>query len=412
MSHNLPLRTRLSPSARDAVALPARRRGSVATPAVAAALAALVASACRTPEPVMTPPEVTVAPAITRQVTEWEEFTGHVEAVNAVEVRPRVSGFVQRVAFTEGAIVNKGDVLFEIDRRPYEAEVARLEAEAERARTRKSLSQAELERAQRLVSTQAISREELDARTSGSAEGDAVVRAAEAALRTARLNLEWATVRAPISGRVGRAEVTGGNLVQAGPPAATLLTTIVSVSPVYVYFDTDEQAYLKYIRSARDVRASRGSGQSQRTVQIGLANEPGFPHEGTLDFVDNRVDPSAGTIRARAVVPNTDRAFTPGLFARVRLPGGERHAATLIQDQAIGTDQDRKFVLVLKPDSSVEYRAIALGRIVDGLRVVQSGLKPGENVVINGLLRVRPGMKVAVKQGVMSADSTALARAP
>ena len=406
MSRNLLPRTR--PATAAASLTPSGRRWL--TPRTLGVLAALsmLTAACQKPQPVMPPPEVTVAPAISREITDSDEFTGHFEAVDAVEIRPRVSGFVQRVAFVEGANVKKGDVLFTIDRRPYAADVDRAAAVLEQARTRKRLAEAEHERAEKLVSTQAISREELDARASGRAESDAAVKAAEAALETARLNLEWTTVRAPISGRVGRAEVTEGNLVQAGPPAATRLTTIVSLDPIYVYFDSDEQAYLKYVQNVGG--AARGA---KRPVHIGLANENGFPHEGTLDFVDNRLDPSAGTIRVRAVFPNKDKAFTPGLFARVRLDGGTKYKATLIQDQAIGTDQDRKFVLVLKPDSSVDYRPITLGRTVgNGLRVVQSGLQPGESVVINGLMRVRPGMKVAVKLGSMSADSTALARAP
>jgi RND family efflux transporter MFP subunit len=291
-------------------------------------------------------------------------------------------------------------VLFVIDSRPFEADLSKAEAEIERARTRKQLADMELERAQRLVSTQAISREELDSRTSGRAEGDAAIRSAEAAVRMARLNLDWTVVRAPISGRIGRAEITTGNLVQT-TPAPTLLTTIVSLDPIYVYFDSDEQAYLKYMRAAR---------ASGTPVQIGLANETGFPHEARLDFVDNKIDRTAGTIRVRAVLPNKSQLFTPGLFARVRLAGGERRPATLIQDQSIGTDQDRKFVLVLKADSTVEYRAITTGRMVDGLRTVQSGLKPGERIVINGLMRVRPGMKVTATPAVMATDVAALVR--
>jgi RND family efflux transporter MFP subunit len=351
----------------------------------------------------MPPPQVTVAPAVTREVADWDEFTGHFEPVNAVEVRPRVSGFVQRVSFAEGATVRQGDALFVIDQRPYEADVARAEALLAQAKTRAELAQMELDRAQRLVGTQAISREELDARRSSRAEAESAIKGAEAALVTAKLNLEWTTVRAPITGRVSRAEVTRGNLVQAGPPSATLLTTIVSVDPIYVYFDTDEQAYLKYVRDAHG-RADR------RTVFLGLANETGFPHQAQLDFVDNRLDPAAGTIRLRARVANPSQAFAPGLFARVRLVGADRYAATLIQDQAIGTDQDRKFVLVLKTDSTVDYRPVTLGRTIDGLRVVQSGLKPGEEIVINGLMRVRPGMKVVAKHSAM-ADSSTLARA-
>ena len=344
------------------------------------------------------PPQVTVAPAISRVVADEDQFTGHFEAVNTVEVRPRVGGFVERVAFTEGAIVHQGDVLYTIDARPYEAEVSRADAVLEQANTREQLAHMELERAQRLVATQAISREELDARTSEGAESDAAIRAAEAAVRLAKLNLEWTVVRAPITGRVSRTEVTTGNLVQAGPPASTLLTTIVSLDPIYVYFDSDEQAYLKYMH----VDAASGHRPLGGPVYVGLASESGFPHEGKLDFIDNRVDRSAGTIRVRAVVPNASLAFTPGLFARVRLVGDDRHATTLIQDRAIGTDQDRKFVLVLNDDNTLAYRPITIGRLVDGLRAVESGLKPGERVVVNGLMRVRPGMKVVAQNTTMT----------
>ena len=366
----------------------------------AAAVFVVTASACRKDPPPMQAPQVTVAPAIERVVADWDEFTGHFQAVNSVDVRPRVGGFVQRVAFTEGAMVHQGDVLFVIDQRPYEADVARAEAVLAQARTRNQLAGMEVERAKKLVSSQAISREELDARTSGQAEGDAAIRAAEAAVKIARLNLEWTVVRAPISGRVGRAEITPGNLVQAGPPAATLLTTIVSLDPIYVYFDTDEQAYLKYM-------GAQSTGPKGRQVLIGLANETGFPHEGRLNFVDNRVDGASGTISARALLSNPNGLFTPGLFARVRLLGNQPHPATLVQDQAIGTDQDRKFVLVLKDDNSVEYRPVVTGRVIDGLRTVVSGLKPGERVVINGLMRVRPGMKVAATNAAMVVESAA-----
>lgn len=375
-----------------------RRRAIHASFVAALAVAALLFLAgCSKPQPAPPPPEVTVAPVVNRQVAEWDEFTGHFEARQMVEVRARVSGFIQRVAFREGALVREGDPLFVIDPRPYDAEVARADAILEQARTQAQLATVELERAKRLVGTQAISREELDARTSGVAEASANVRAAEAALRTARLNLEWTTVRAPISGRVGRAQITVGNLVQAGP---SVLTTLVSVDPIYVYFDTDEQAYLRYVRT---FGSSASGTAARRPVQIALAGETGFPHEGTLDFVDNRVDPSAGTIRLRAVVSNGSGRFTPGLFARVRLASSAPHPAMLVQDQAIGTDQDRKFVLVLKGDSTVEYRPIQVGRLVDGLRVVDSGLTAGDHVVINGLLRVRPGMRVTAKQGTMLA---------
>ena len=376
------------------------RRSSLPAFRTSWAAIAAVLVACQQPQQAPPTPEVTVAPAITRDVAEATEFTGHFESTNAVEVRPRVAGFVDRVTFVEGAMVRQGDPLFTIDPRPYEAEVARAEAALEQARTRKQLADSELERAQKLTTTQAISREELDSRVSGRAEGDAAIHAAEAALKLAKLNLEWTVVRAPISGRVGRAEVTAGNLVQAGAPSPTLLTTIVALDPIYVYFDSDEQAYLKQIRTM---------ATTATPVQIGLVNESGYPHEGKLDFVDNSVDRTAGTVRARAVLANPSRLFAPGLFARVRLAGAERHATTLIQDAAIGTDQDRKFVLVLKPDSTVDYRPITLGPIVDGLRSVKTGLSAGESVVINGLMRVRPGMKVVAKASTMTAGTTTVA---
>lgn len=371
-------------------------------------LAAGLTDGCQKAQSAPPPPQVTVAPAISRNVADEDEFTGHFEAVNSVEVRPRVGGFVERVAFTEGALVHQGDVLFTIDARPYDAEVARAEAVLAQARTREELADMELERAKRLVSTQAISREELDARTSSRAESDAAIRAADAALRIAKLNLDWTVVRAPISGRVSRAEVTKGNLVQAGPPASTLLTTIVSLDPIYVYFDSDEQAYLKYMKLERTANGARPIGTP---VFVGLTSEAGFPHEGALDFIDNRVDRSAGTIRVRAVLPNKSLLFTPGLFARVRLVGGDRHPATLIEDRAIGTDQDRKFVLVLNDDNTLAYRPITTGRIVDGLRTVESGLKPGERVVVNGLMRVRPGMKVVAQNTSMTTDVAAAVQA-
>jgi multidrug efflux system membrane fusion protein len=316
------------------------------------------------------------------------------EAVDAVEIRPRVSGYIQRVAFAEGKEVRKGAVLFEIDPRPYAAELAQAEAQVEVASTRAELAKRDVERAGRLVAVQAISKEEFDSRTAGQAEGEAAVRAAEAEVATARLNLEWTRVRAPISGRVGRAEVTEGNLVEAGPPSGAVLTTVVSLDPIYVYFEGDEQTYLKYAMMAR--AGDRPSSRDKRNpVYVGLANEEGFPHQGYMDFVDNQLNPESGTIRARAVLSNKDRLFTPGLFARIRLVGSGRYRTALVQDRAVGTDQDKKFVLVLKPDSTVEYRPVQIGRLVDGLRIVQKGLKSGEQIVVSGLQRARPGMKVS-----------------
>jgi len=348
---------------------------------------------------------VTVAPVPEHEISEWDEFTGRLEAVDQVEIRPRVSGYIRRVTFSEGREVKKGEVLFEIDPRPYQAELARAQAELERAKSAAALAASDVRRAQNLVKAQAISREEYDSRASAEAQGGASVKAAEAAVETARLNLDWTRVRSPISGRVSNALVTPGNLVEAGPPA-TLLTTVVSMDPMYVYFDSDEQTYLRYAGQARN-------GSNWRTaklpVYLGLANEDGYPHEGRLDFVDNQIDPNTGTIRTRAVFSNKSRALTPGLFARVKLVGEHKRKALLVRDAAIGTDQDRKFVLVVGPGDTLTYRPVVPGRLVDGLRIIDSGLQPGEHVVVNGLMRVRPGMKVAPQLSEMTASDSAAA---
>jgi multidrug efflux system membrane fusion protein len=368
---------------------------------------AITSTGCRpAAPPPPPPPAVTVAAVPVREVTEWDEFTGRIEAVDAVEIRPRVSGYIRRVAFPEGKEVRKGEVLFEIDPRPYQADLDRAEAQLEQAKTGAALAQREVQRAQKLVDVQAISREEFDTRNSAESQGVAEVRVAEAAVATARLNLEWTQVRSPIAGRVSNALVTAGNLVQAGPPTATLLTTVVSLDPVYVYFTGDEQTYLKYSGLAR--AGTRPSSRDVRNpIYLGLADEDGqFPHKGYVDFVDNRLDPQTGTIRARAVFDNKDRLFTPGLFARLKLIGSGKYKAALVLDRAIGTDQDKKFVLVLKPDSTVDYRSIEPGRVIDGLRVVTKGLNEGERIVINGLQRVRPGMKVTPTIGTMAPDTT------
>ncbi len=347
---------------------------------------------------------VTVAPVPEREISEWDEFTGRLEAVDQVEIRPRVSGYIQRVTFTEGREVRKGEVLFQIDPRPYQAELARTQAELDRARSAAALAANDVKRADPLVKAQAISREEYDSRTSAEAQGGASVKAAEAAVETARLNLEWTRVRSPISGRVSNALVTPGNLVEAGQPA-TLLTTVVSLDPMYVYFDSDEQTYLRYAGRARNNGPNWRDGKL--VVHLGLANEEGYPHEGRLDFVDNQIDPNTGTIRTRAVFSNKSRALTPGLFARVKLVGDHKRKALLVRDAAIGTDQDRKFVLVVGPGDSLVYRPVVAGRLVDGLRIIDSGLQPNEKVVVNGLMRVRPGMKVAPTLSEMTAADSA-----
>ncbi|MBA2564024.1 MAG: efflux RND transporter periplasmic adaptor subunit [Gemmatimonadetes bacterium] len=372
-------------------------------------LIALIASGCGGDAPPPPPaPQVTVATVIGREINEWDEFTGRLQAVDAVEIRPQVSGKIQRVGFTEGTEVRKGDLLFVIDPRPYQAELDRAQAELERTRTQAELAKRDLERAQTLVAKEAISREEFDIRAAALEESGASIRAAEANVAQARLDVEWTRVRSPIDGRVSRAEVTAGNLVDAGPPSATLLTTVMSIDPIYVYFEGDEQTYLKYGRLSRSgERAS--SRDSRNPIFLGLSNEEGFPHEGYVDFVDNQLDPSTGTIRARAVFSNARGMFTPGLFARLKLIGSGRYRAVLVRDSAIGTDQDKKFVLVLKADNTVEYRRIELGRLVEGLRIVSSGLEAGERIVVNGLQRVRPGITVNPQEEPMVSDSAAAA---
>lgn len=372
---------------------------------VSAALigATFLAGGCsKAPAAVAPPaPAVTVADVEERDVPDWDEFIGRLEAVDSVEVRARVSGYVERAAFKEGTEVKKGDLLFQIDPRPYQAELARAQAELAQARSAAALAARTVERSKPLIAADAMSREEFDTRTAAGERGAAAVRAAEAAVASARLNLEWTHVRSPIRGRVGRVEITAGNLVQAG---AQRLTTVVSLDPIYVSFDADERSYLKYI-----ARRAAGGGDGRVPVEMGMANEEGtFPHRGLLDFIDNRLDPRSGTARARAIFSNHDQRFAPGLFAHVRLFGGRQASAVpVVADRAVGTDQDKKFVLVLKGDSTVEYRPIQLGRLVDGYRVVAAGLKPGERIVVNGLQRVRPGMKVSATQGPMLADAAA-----
>ena len=373
---------------------------------VVAGIAAVTATACaQTAAQQGAPPapKVTVAEVVSRDVTEWDEFTGRLEAVNTVAIRPRVSGFVSAVRFVEGAIVRRGDLLFTIDARPFQAEVDRLRAELLRARATVQRAKSELTRAERLATENAMSREEQDWRASFAQESDATVEAVAAALRAAELNLEFTRVTSPITGRVGRAIVTEGNLVSSGPGEATLLATVVSIDPIYASFDADEQAFVHYLDSRRTPRTT----EAHLPIRIALTDDPEFEREGRLTFLDNQVDAATGTIRGRATIANKDGSLTPGLFVRVRLPGGGAYRGVLIQDRAVGTDLGKRFVFVVSSDRTVEYRAVTLGPIVDGLRVVKSGLKAGDLVVVNGLQRVRPGVKVDTdKVGMDDAPTT------
>jgi membrane fusion protein, multidrug efflux system len=365
------------------------------------ASAVVNAAACATPTAQQTappPPQVTVAEALDREVTEWDEFTGRLEAVDTVAIRPRVSGYVSNVTFTEGAVVRRGQMLFQIDLRPFEAEVDRLRAELTRARATVRRAASELSRAERLRAENAISHEEHERRAAFQEESAAQLAAVEAALRAAELNLEFTRITSPINGRAGRAIVTEGNLVSSGPGEATLLTTVVSLDPIYAYFDADEQIFLRYQKIA-GAQASKGT----LPIRMALGPDEGFPRDGKLDFIDNQLNPETGTIRGRAVFRNPKGELTPGLFVRLRLAGGGRYRAALIQDRAVGTDLGKKFVYVVGADDAIEYRTITLGPIVDGLRVVRSGLTAGDRVVVNGLQRVRPGVKVTPQVAGMDA---------
>ncbi|KAB7632003.1 MULTISPECIES: efflux RND transporter periplasmic adaptor subunit [Stenotrophomonas] len=346
------------------------------------------------------PPSVSAAPVLVKQVSQWDDFSGRVEAVESVELRPRVSGYIDKVNYVEGQEVKKGDVLFTIDARSYRAELDRATAELNRARTQAQVSRSEADRARRLSDQQAISTETWEQRRAVSEQALAQVQAAQAAVDAARLNMEFTQVRAPINGRAGRAMVTAGNLVTAGD-SASVLTTLVSLDKVHVYFDADEGTFLRYAQMAR--KGERPSERdSELPVKVGLSGEDGYPHEGKVDFLDNQVTRSTGTIRVRALLDNADRAFTPGLFARVQLLGSGQFQAMLIDDKAVLTDQDRKFVYVVDKDNKAQRRDIQLGRNADGLRIVEQGLKAGDRVIIDGVQKVfMPGMPVQAKAVAM-----------
>ncbi|PTS86424.1 efflux transporter periplasmic adaptor subunit [Pseudomonas sp. HMWF032] len=365
--------------------------------------AVLVLSACgKSPETAQQMPaaKVSVAEVIEQPINEWDEFTGRLEAPESVEIRPRVSGFVDRVAFAEGSLVKKGDLLFQIDPRPFQAEVKRFEAQLQQARASQARTQSEANRGERLRQSNAISAELADARASAAAEAKAAVAGIQAELDNARLNLSFTRVTAPIDGRVSRAEITEGNLVNAGQ---SLLTTLVSTDKVYAYFDADERVFLKYVELARLVG---GQARDASPVYLGLSSEDGHPHLGELDFLDNQVNPQTGTIRGRAVFDNRDGRFTPGLYARLKLVGSGQYAAALIKDEAVGTDLGKKFVLVLDKDNAVQYRAIELGPKLEGLRIVRQGLAKGEKIVVNGLQRAFPGSTVDPQSVPMADEAT------
>jgi RND family efflux transporter MFP subunit len=327
-------------------------------------------------------PPVSVSPAVQRTISDSEELSGRIEATEFVELRPRIAGTVDKVHFADGAMVKKGQLLFSIDARPLAAELARAESLLVVARARAELAATELERAQSLLDAKAVSRQEFDQLGAGARTTDADIKTAEAQVRTARLNLDYASVRAPIAGRASRATVTAGNLVNE----QVVLTSIASVGKVYAYFDGSEQTYLRF--KASSDRAPR--------VRMGLANEVGYPHEGQVDFVDNRLNPQTGAIRLRAVFDNSKGLFTPGLAARLVLRTSSPYSAVMVPERAIGTDQTKKVVYVVAADGKPQFREVRLGPLLGGMRVITNGaVKAGENVIVDGLQRVIPGMPVA-----------------
>lgn len=361
---------------------------------------ALLAAGCEkavtAPQSAAPPPEaVTVSQPVQREITEWDEYPARLEAVDTVEVRARVNGYLESVHFKDGAEVKKGDLLFVIDPRPYQAAYDHAEAELTQAQSRFELASNDLERAERLLKSRAISEEEADSRSKAKREAEAAILSARANVEIAQINLDYTHITSPIDGRISRKLITEGNLVNGNQGDATLLTTIVSLDPIYCYFDADEGSVLKYQQLARDGKG--GDFRDGHVVcEVELANETNYPHKGVLDFLDNRVDPTTGTLRVRGVLPNPGpaRVLQPGYFARVRVPGSARYPALLVPDEAIGTDQGQKFIMTVDDQNTVQYKMVKLGPVVDGLRVVREGIQSNDWVIVNGLMSARPGAKV------------------
>lgn len=346
------------------------------------------AAKAATPPPL---PVVRVMPAETVKVADKATFTGQFQAVDSVRLRPRVNGYIEEVRFTEGSDVNKGDILFVIDQRPYQLSLQLAEADLASAKAQKEVAQAELNRSSRLLKGQAVSEEEFGRRQAQQRTAEAQYQAALAAVEQARLNLEYTQVVAPISGKASRANITVGNYVTAGE---TVLTSLVSRNPMYVIFDSDEQSYLQYAQLVQQgLLPPPAAGQTR--IAVGLATDADFPYQARLDFIDNALDPATGTIRARAVIDNTDGRFAPGMVARVQMQLSAEYPATLLDETVIGTDQDRKYVLVVNDQNIAEYRAIELGGLYQGKRIIRQGLSSGDRVVVGGQLRVHPGMAVS-----------------
>ena len=345
-------------------------------------------------------PPATVAQVLYTEITEWNEFTGRLSAPESVQLRARVSGYIEKVHFKEGSLVNEGDLLFTIDPAPFQAEVLRNKALVEAAKSDVSNAQSEFGRAQRLIEKKAIAQELFETRKTQLISSEAQLSAAKAILNIAQLDLNHTQVRAPISGRTSRAMSTKGNFITAGQDA---LTTLVSTDRVFADFETDERTYLKYSQLTRQ-KDNANPSDTKTPVLMGLANDAGYPYQGYIDFIDNQINPATSTIRGRAVFDNKEQHLIPGLFARIRVPGGAQYKAVLIQEKAIATNLNNKLVLVLDENNALQIRPVALGNTFAGLRIVKSGLKEGDTILINGLQKFRPGTTVTPNKQAMASD--------
>jgi membrane fusion protein, multidrug efflux system len=349
---------------------------------------------------------VSVSVVVPRETVPWDEFSGRLEAVERVEIRSRVAGAIQEIHFREGALVKQGDLLILIDPSLYAADVARAEGQVAAAKARLVLTKSDFERGQQLSDSRTISQRDFDGRVNAYSEAEANLKAAEATLQTARLNLGYTEVRAPVAGRVGKLEITVGNLIAAGP-GTPVLTTLVSINPIYASFNADEQVVTRALKTLAD--ESTPSEIGRIPVQMGTGTSEGTPYKGHMQLIDNQVDARSGTVRVRAVFDNADGRLMPGQFARLLMGQPKAEPALLISERAVGTDQNKKFVMVVNKDSKAEYREVALGVSIDGMRVVTSGLHPGERIVVKGLQRVRPGVVVAPQEVAMDSVSAAQA---
>jgi len=347
---------------------------------------------------------VSVSVVAPRQTVPWDEFSGRLEAVERVEIRSRVAGAIQEIHFTEGALVKQGDLLILIDPSLYAADVARAEGQVAAAKARLILTKSDFERGQQLTDSRTISQRDFDGRVNAYREAEANLTAAEAALQTAKLNLGYTEIRAPVSGRVGKLEITVGNLIAAGP-GTPVLTTLVSVNPIYASFNADEQVVTRALRTLAD--ESTPSEIGRIPVQMGTGTTDGTPYKGKMQLIDNQVDARSGTVRVRAVFDNADGRLMPGQFARLLMGQPKAEPVLLISERAVGTDQNKKFVMVVDKDSKAEYREVALGVSIEGMRVVTGGLHAGERIVVKGLQRVRPGALVAPEVVAMGFASSA-----